>query len=58
MHLQVQAHGDAIKLFDDYSKVGKVPQVQSFAEATLPTLAMHRTKAESVASSVNKVKPS
>jgi putative membrane protein len=58
MHMQVEAHNDAVKLFDDYGKNGKVPQVQTFAEATLPTLQMHKSKAESVADSASKVKPS
>ncbi|MEP7210548.1 MAG: DUF4142 domain-containing protein [Alphaproteobacteria bacterium] len=58
MHLQVDAHGEAIKLFQDYAKDGKIPQVQSFAEATLPTLETHRTKADSVNETLDKVTPS
>jgi putative membrane protein len=58
MHMQVDAHNDAVKLFGDYVKNGKVPQVQSFAEATLPTLEMHKTRADSVADAASKAKPS
>ncbi len=48
MHLQVDAHNDAIKLFKDYSDSGKVAQIKAFAAATLPTLEEHQTKAKSV----------
>jgi putative membrane protein len=58
MHMQVDAHNDAVKLFGDYVKNGKVPQVRSFAEATLPTLEMHKTRADSVADAASKAKPS
>jgi putative membrane protein len=47
--LQVDAHNDAIKLFEDYSKdTNSVAQLRSFAEETLPTLTAHKAEAERV----------
>jgi putative membrane protein len=58
MRLQIDAHTDAIKRFGDYAKDGQIPQIQSFAEATLPTLDRHKANAESVNGALGKVKPS
>jgi putative membrane protein len=58
IHLQIGAHNDAIKLFDAYAKNGQIPQVQSFAEASLPTLQAHKAKAEGVNDSLDKLRPS
>jgi putative membrane protein len=58
MRMQAAAHGDAVKLFGDYAKNGQIAQVQSFAEATLPTLEAHKARAESVVDGLKKVKPS
>jgi putative membrane protein len=49
MALQVDAHNDAIKLFEGYSKdAGTVSQLKSFADETLPQLNSHKAKAEQV----------
>jgi putative membrane protein len=53
--LQVDAHNDAIRLFEDYSKKdGAVMQVKDFAMKTLPTLQTHKTEAERVRDAVTK----
>jgi putative membrane protein len=47
--LQVDAHNDAIKLFEDYSKdTDSVAQLKAFADETLPTLTAHKAEAERV----------
>ena len=51
--LQVDAHNDAIKLFEDYSKdSAAISQVKMFADETLPALASHKMEAEKVRDSV------
>jgi putative membrane protein len=51
--LQVDAHNDAIKLFEDYSKdSATISQVKMFADEALPTLTAHKTEAEKVRDSV------
>lgn len=53
--LQVDAHNDAIKLFEDYSgKTGAVMQIKDFADKTMPTLTAHKTEAERVRDAVAK----
>jgi len=53
--LQVDAHNDAIKLFEDYSKdTAAIPQLKSFADETLPTLIAHKADAEKVRDLVKK----
>jgi putative membrane protein len=53
--LQVDAHNDAIKLFEDYSnKNDGVMQIKDFATKTLPTLRTHKTEAERVRDAVTK----
>jgi putative membrane protein len=53
--LQVDAHNDAIRLFEDYSKKdGAVMQIKDFAMKTLPTLQTHKTEAERVRDAVTK----
>ena len=55
MALQVDAHNDAIKLFEDYSKdVNAISQLKTFADETLPTLAAHKADAERIRDAVNK----
>jgi putative membrane protein len=55
MALQVDAHNDAIKLFEDYSKdANAVPQLKMFADETLPTLAAHKADAERIRDVVSK----
>jgi putative membrane protein len=51
--LQVDAHNDAIKLFEDYSKdMATISQVKMFADEALPTLITHKAEAEKVRDSV------
>jgi putative membrane protein len=51
--LQVDAHNDAIKLFEDYSKdMATISQVKMFADEALPTLMTHKAEAEKVRDSV------
>lgn len=53
--LQVDAHNDAIKTFEDYSKdTDAVAQLKLFADETLPTLTAHKTEAERVRDVVTK----
>jgi putative membrane protein len=55
MALQVDAHNDAVKLFEDYSKdVNAISQLKTFADETLPTLAAHKADAERIRDAVNK----
>ncbi len=58
MRLQIDAHSDAIKRFEAYARDGQIPQIQAFAEATLPMLETHKSKAESVNDALGAVKPS
>jgi putative membrane protein len=49
MALQVDAHNDAIKLFEDYSKdAATISQIKMFADETMPTLTTHKAEAETV----------
>lgn len=53
--LQVDAHNDAIKLLEGYSKdVNAIPQLKMFADETLPTLVAHKAEAERVRDVVTK----
>jgi putative membrane protein len=53
--LQVDAHNDAIKLFEDYSKKdGAVMQIRDFAARMLPTLNTHKVEAERVRDAVTR----
>jgi putative membrane protein len=55
MALQVDAHNDAIRLFEDYSKdPNAVSQLKMFADETLPTLVAHKADAERIRDAVNK----
>jgi putative membrane protein len=55
MALQVDAHNDAIKLFEDYSKdVNAISQLKMFADETMPTLVAHKADAERVRDLVTK----
>ena len=52
--LQVDAHNDAIKLFEDYSKDTEATgQLKMFADETLPTLQAHRAEAEKIRDMAN-----
>lgn len=47
--LQIDAHNDAIKLFDDYAKdTDATAQLKMFADETLPTLQSHKAEAEKI----------
>lgn len=47
--LQIDAHNDAIKLFEDYSKdLDATAQLKMFADETLPTLQTHKAEAEKI----------
>jgi len=53
--LQVDAHNDAIKLFEDYSKdAAAISQLKMFTDETLPTLIAHKADAEKVRDQVKK----
>jgi putative membrane protein len=53
--LQVDAHNDAIKTFEDYSKDAEaVSQLKMFADEALPTLTAHKAEAERVRDVVTK----
>ncbi|RYZ13797.1 MAG: DUF4142 domain-containing protein [Alphaproteobacteria bacterium] len=48
--LQVDAHNDAIKLFEDYSKdTNATAQLKSYADEMLPMLQAHKAEAEKIA---------
>jgi len=54
--LQVDAHDDAIKLFEDYSKKANAnADLKAFADETLPTLVAHKAEVERVRDLVNKI---
>jgi len=47
--LQIDAHNDAIKLFENYSRdPDATAQLKAFADETLPTLQTHKAEAEKV----------
>jgi len=47
--LQVDAHTDAIKLFEDYAKdTNATAQLKSYADEMLPTLQAHKAEAEKI----------
>jgi len=47
--LQIDAHNDAIRLFEDYSRdPDATAQLKAFAEETLPTLHTHKAQAEKI----------
>ena len=53
--LQVDAHNDAIKVVEDYSKdTDAMPQLKAFADEVLPTLVAHKVDAEKVRDTVTK----
>jgi putative membrane protein len=53
--LQVDAHNDAIKVVEDYSKDSDaLPQLKTFADEVLPTLVAHKVDAEKVRNAVTK----
>ena len=50
MYVQSQrdAHREAVSLFESYATSGKNPQLQQFAEKTLPTLKKHSQQVQSL----------
>ena len=47
--LQIDAHNDAIKLFEDYARdTDATAQLKMFADETLPTLQAHKAEAEKI----------
>lgn len=47
--LQIDAHNDAIKLFEDYSKdTDATAQLKMYADESLPTLQTHKAEAEKI----------
>jgi putative membrane protein len=40
--MQTNAHAEAVRLFADYSRHGRDPEIRDFARETLPTLRSHR----------------
>jgi putative membrane protein len=51
--LQVDAHKDAIDLFEDYARDGDIPALRAFAEAQLPKLRAHQAHAETLNTEVH-----
>ena len=45
---QIQAHQDAVKLYQDYSRQGDHQRLKQFAEATLPKLQQHQQMAQAL----------
>lgn len=55
INMQVDAHNDAIKAFEDYSKDSNaLAQVKDFADKTMPTLTAHKTEAERIRDLIKK----
>jgi putative membrane protein len=55
--LQVDAHNDAIKVFEGYSNnTGAILQLRDFADRTLPTLRAHKAAAEKLRDAVAKAR--
>jgi putative membrane protein len=55
MALQVDAHNDAIKLFEDYSRdPNAIAQLKMLADETMPTLVAHKADAERIRDAVSK----
>ncbi len=53
--LQVDAHKDAIRLFEDYAKdADATPDLKTLAEEMLPTLTAHKAAAEKLRDTVSK----
>lgn len=53
--LQVDAHNDAIRLFEDYSKdTDATAQLKAYADENLPTLMTYKTQAEALRDMANK----
>jgi putative membrane protein len=48
VHLQVDAHNDAVNLFTDYSQNGEDARLKDFAAKTLPTLQGHQTDIKAI----------
>jgi len=48
VHLQVDAHNDAVNLFSDYSKNGEDARLKDFATKTLPTLQSHQNDIKAI----------
>ncbi len=48
VHLQVDAHNDAVNLFTDYSQNGQDARLKDFAGKTLPTLQMHQNDIKAI----------
>ncbi len=48
VHLQVDAHNDAVNLFTDYSQNGQDARLKDFAAKTLPTLQMHQSDIKAI----------
>jgi putative membrane protein len=54
MALQVDAHNDAIGVFEGYiNDTNAIPQLRALAEETLPTLQAHKADAERIRDMVN-----
>lgn len=54
MQHMVQAHREAVQLFDRGSRDATDPQVKAFASSTLPTLRGHLESAQSLAATTAK----
>lgn len=48
VHLQVDAHNDAVNLFSDYSQNGQDARLKDFAAKTLPTLQSHQSDIKTI----------
>ncbi|MCK6418108.1 MAG: DUF4142 domain-containing protein [Alphaproteobacteria bacterium] len=49
VHIQVQAHDEAVRLFDQYAAQGTQPELRDFAAQTLPTLREHQQQIKTLA---------
>jgi putative membrane protein len=48
VHLQVDAHNDAVNLFSDYAQNGQDARLKDFAAKTLPTLQSHQSDIKTI----------
>ncbi|MDZ4760500.1 MAG: DUF4142 domain-containing protein [Alphaproteobacteria bacterium] len=57
MALQVDAHDDAIRLYEAYAAGGDIAQLKTFAEEQLPALREHQTRAVQLRDAVKQSAP-
>lgn len=57
MKMQIDAHTEAIQLFQDYAASGEIAPIKAFAEQTLPALQQHKAKAQQATASLQAKTP-